>query len=117
MSSDPPTTMTNSWGSDDLKLNDLLAHSESLNQLCLSTPRTLSPFQKASLHGMIKSWLKKKELSTGVLAIINSHESALFVVTSNAKLEKNHQGFAFDEPQQDPNVVEELNEIVRIVHK
>jgi hypothetical protein len=58
-------------------------------------------------------WVKK----TGILAILDSPESALIVVTSNAKLEKNGQGFVFDVPRQDPNFVEELNEIVRIVGK
>ena len=40
MSSDPPTTITNSWGFyvDDLKLNDFFAHSKSLNQVVRINP-------------------------------------------------------------------------------
>ena len=100
MSSDPPTTMTNCWGFDvdDLKLNDLFAHSKSLNQIVLINPEDPVSLPKGFIawddEVLIEEkgtqlWVKK----IGVLAILDSTESALIAVTSNAKLEKNDQGF------------------------
>lgn len=121
---DPPTTKKKSYGFsiDELGIGNLQGHSKPLNQIVFVNPEEPETLPKGFVvwddevlveEMGVKLWIQK----VGVLAILDSPESAVIVASTDAKLEKDGRGFSFGVPLQDPNFIKSLDDIKKIVVK